>query len=1027
LFYADSDQNLERALHGSWSDCCPDQLQTIAVELFALVTRATHLIDVRSVALETFTNDSKAAVQVLALLVCRESYYPSEAKYARIKQKETLEVNLSLPSTEEIVLQPKFSLDDAVTLFVLFCVPAVPRLQVGCITWLFHHGSESEWWPLFFPRVLKEIFSTQLKKHDRKIFLQLSFLCNHSVKSSSKQSAIILELFNLIKEIAVGALNNDAANCQCQNNLDVTLLCWSLMLLSSAFDVIAYNKKKNDRWAFIGGEYSRVMTSNEKDDSMPRWHKKKLKFGSNDEKTTDSVKNISSATLKTQLETLWEKHLKVMEAMKANMKMSKALNAKMQKKVELEKKIHGISPPNKMGHSVFAETADFPTDLTEELHTTLLPFLGEQQMEEILTKKYIHQQNSDLKTSADCSESALKKAISMASKSNSRSRCRQYSIRLKLPHEPCIDVARKLITLLCDFEKQLPILAKLIICKEQVTGLLKYAVLHLILDVIEAESRAVSKLNASKSQVFVKTKDSKTSEISEELDMLCVHHTGYHFADIVLRAKSKNEVIEDLEERKSTGITAAVCCLPEAFCGAKTSKSFSIANYDEQPDLGSELLETLIYQVLVSTRQAVVAGGPNDEIRSHTYQRKAKEMIKEKLAKGERFCYVFRWIDDLLEAEEQAARSCSGDVESYLDIMETQTSSNKAYEGRTTTSKSAFIACCISEYIRYLDDKKSDESVHGLVSSSPVAEPESSSPSVPESPTLPMADVEMKESEHKATQNDEDMEMMKNTMQKVFPSSHSRTLQFTYNFQFVGSLIELFTSKLNFILVQIVISSSFPMYIKTTTSSTFEFEHLEAQDLFNFAIRHAEASMETEPCCSTSSAFSESKVKKGMEKWVPVKWMPKISVNREIYVEHIMACFLGELRLAKNDILVQPCSFVYPDYLTQQLGLNQHVHCMNMDFLADVITRYSIRDLSRWRACLLSRPRLPEDETMRAQLGETLNATSAALGRFVQSISPSDSDETVQQLLTFCLDFEAGLILYGFNTSDRFTLLLQIN
>lgn len=59
---------------------------------------------------------------------------------------------------------------------------------------------------------------------------------------------------------------------------------------------------------------------------------------------------------------------------------------------------------------------------------------------------------------------------------------------------------------------------------------------------------------------------------------------------------------------------------------------------------------------------------------------------------------------------------------------------------------------------------------------------------------------------------------------------------------------------------------------------------------------------------------------------------------------------------------------------------------------------------------MLSRPRLPEDETMRARLGETLNATSAALGRFIQSISSGDSDETVQQLLTFCLDFEAGLI-----------------
>ncbi|VDK73717.1 unnamed protein product [Litomosoides sigmodontis] len=987
----DSDQNLEKALRGSWNDCSPDQLQTIAVELFSLVTRATHLIDVRTIALETFSNDSKAA----------QSCYPNEAKCAGIKCKETLGANLSLPLAEEVVLQPKFSLDDAVTLFVLFCVPAVPKLQVGCITWLFHHASESEWWPLFFPRVLKEIFSTQLKKHDRKIFLQLSFLCNHSVKSSSKQSAIILELFNLIKEIAVGALDNDVVDCQCQN-LDVTLLCWTLMLLSSAFDVIACNKKKNDRWAFIGGEYSRVMTLNEKDDSMRTWHKK-LKFGNNDEKATESLKNISSASLKIQLETLWEKHLKVMEAMKANMKISQASNAKMQKKVEMEKIIHGLSLPNKMGHSDFE--MDFSTELTEELHATLLPFLSEQQMEEILAKKYIRQRNSDLTISANSSESALKKAISMANKSNSLPRCRQYSIRLKLPHEPCIDVARKLVALLCDFEKQLPILAKLIICKviaricvsashhtiplicvlegpidklirigleERGTGLLKYAISHLILDVIEAESHAFPKLSAfSKNQLSMKAKDSKASEISEELDLLCMRHTGCHFADIVLRAKSNNEVLEDVQERKSTGVTAAVCCLPEAFCGSKTSRSFSIANYDEQPDLESEQLEVLIHQVLVNTRQAVVTNGPDDEIRTHTYRRKAKEVIKEKLAKGERFCYVFRWIDDLLEAEEKAARFSNGDLKSYLEIMETQSLSNTSPEEHMTTSKSAFIACCISEYSRCLNDEGSDESNHGLISSSPTVEQLSSSPVAPELPTLRVGDVEMNENNQKMTEDDENMEAMKN----------------------IG-----------------LADNVFHGVAKVETNSVFEAENLEAQNLFDFAIQREEDSLETEPCCSSFCNFPESKMRKSMEKWMPVKWMPKISVNKEIYVEHIMACFLGELRLARNDIRVQPCSFVYPDHLTQQLGLNQHVYCMNMDFLADGITRYSVRDLSRWRTYLLSRPRLPEDKTIRAQLGGTLDATSAALGRFIQSISSRDSDEAVQQLLTFCLDFEAGLI-----------------
>lgn len=74
--------------------------------------------------------------------------------------------------------------------------------------------------------------------------------------------------------------------------------------------------------------------------------------------------------------------------------------------------------------------------------------------------------------------------------------------------------------------------------EEQGTGLLKYAISHLILDVIEAESHAVPKLSeSSKNQLSMKAKDSKASEISEELDLLCMRHTGYHFADIVLRGK----------------------------------------------------------------------------------------------------------------------------------------------------------------------------------------------------------------------------------------------------------------------------------------------------------------------------------------------------------------------------------------------------------------------------------------------------------------------------------------------------------
>ncbi|EJW73273.1 hypothetical protein WUBG_15821 [Wuchereria bancrofti] len=173
-----------------------------------------------------------------------------------------------------------------------------------------------------------------------------------------------------------------------------------------------------------------------------------------------------------------------------------------------------------------------------------------------------------------------------------------------------------------------------------------------------------------------------------------------------------------------------------------------------------------------------------------------------------------------------------------------------------------------------------DELIHGLSSSSPIAEPGSSSPpSASESPMLRVADVEMKESGHKMAQNDEDMETVKNT-----GNFADNVLQ---------SIAKDIKGSSTFLDIQLIASRNPLIALFTITASdTFEHEQLGTQSLFNFAIQCGEASMETEPCSSASSVFSENKVKKNMEKWVPVKWMPKIAVNREICVEHTMASFL---------------------------------------------------------------------------------------------------------------------------------------
>lgn len=42
----------------SWDDCSPDQLRVAACNLLSLLTQATHLLDIRTVSIQKFFQDS---------------------------------------------------------------------------------------------------------------------------------------------------------------------------------------------------------------------------------------------------------------------------------------------------------------------------------------------------------------------------------------------------------------------------------------------------------------------------------------------------------------------------------------------------------------------------------------------------------------------------------------------------------------------------------------------------------------------------------------------------------------------------------------------------------------------------------------------------------------------------------------------------------------------------------------------------------------------------------------------------------
>uniref|UniRef100_A0A183EKT3 Tctex1 domain-containing protein 1 n=1 Tax=Gongylonema pulchrum TaxID=637853 RepID=A0A183EKT3_9BILA len=122
-------------------------------------------------------------------------------------------------------------------------------------------------------------------------------------------------------------------------------------------------------------------------------------------------------------------------------------------------------------------------------------------------------------------------------------------------------------------------------------------------------------------------------------------------------AKARNDAKSDIPGRKSTGATAAACRLPEAFCSAKTSHSFSIANYDDVSNCTPEQLAKLIDQAVDMCALRIVSSYVQEAYRRMIFTKKGTEVVRKRLSQGEQFCYVFRWLDDLLCYEEMACSS----------------------------------------------------------------------------------------------------------------------------------------------------------------------------------------------------------------------------------------------------------------------------------------------------------------------------------------------------------------------------------
>ncbi|KAH7727633.1 ubiquitin-conjugating enzyme family protein, partial [Aphelenchoides avenae] len=583
----------------SWNDCGADQLRVASNALLALLNQTIHFAEVRSV-----------AKQNLALLDSPVESLPQTPK-ADMDQSQDMPPKPPVTDSSRL-LTP----ETAVRHFGFFCKDSVPLLQSQCCAWLFHYGSPAPWWPDFFPAVLRQYFSSPDAESADKVFLILAYLCGQSVKHSYMQGPVVQKLLELVIDLLRDEMqppSTDSEDASADANrlsnvvrVDTALLSWTLLLLSSAFDVVVSNKRKNDRWAFLTGEFgvhfsaqqapassapSRTLSTHKKPSSEKQQlndYYKKLQYF---KKLTDQLdkmeKNIG--TFPQNLQNL-DKLQKRLETLK---KMGCALSSEMESSLGISLPAHvdhlqqPVAPPpppqwNDFGDldsawSTAATYSDAISNAAIEIATTSaqsssvaengVPAVCEVPAGKSTAKADAGPSktaNAEQKTAETQTSSAQKRRIppglprppkqSRSSSSSfggasNASKVRQYSVRLKLRMSLCLSFVRSLAAFMCRRASQLPVTTQLVAYKvmakvsvhgahyptpltaalhdnvKNLIGLaleqndspwLRHAVLCLLLDITDAEVRALNRNASPTSTAAASTRGQ--SEVAENPD-----------------------------------------------------------------------------------------------------------------------------------------------------------------------------------------------------------------------------------------------------------------------------------------------------------------------------------------------------------------------------------------------------------------------------------------------------------------------------------------------------------------------------
>ncbi|KAE9551922.1 hypothetical protein FO519_004881 [Halicephalobus sp. NKZ332] len=704
-----------------WDEFDVEHLKSLCSVLLNFSNQLMTLLDLRDSARD-ITNQTIAYLQ-------------------NVPKEEMATISRVLPTTV-------LNLETALDFFDFFCSRNIPMLQAQASAHIFKAGCFTSWWGDFFPAVLRRHFSViDNSAPGSDIFLLLSMLCAQSVKHSYLQQVVMEKLFVFVIQVTEELMIQDEKE---NTNSKSPLLSWTLQLLSTAFDVVASNKRKTDRWSFLAGLFgqanSNVFASSSNHancSTMTVCSGAMPKFMQGDQigdklyqrwKELFNNEEFSSELEKPQfivgrLEILGDRLQYLFSLIKEHIH---GIPAVMPQKSETFSPVHSSTAgpseqPSSLIKSSSSANATIPDPTTGRL--LIVPLHNNQ------SKIRVRQYSARLKISESLCLSVVHTLLKLLLSERSKQLIPYSSqlLAIKVISKICIHGSTAAISLSCALGDKLYGLIFKLLGESSECDWMRHALLMLLTDLTDAEMRTLGRnLNQKDKDSLSKYYEAyKSFPEEEEMEV----EPKRHKLDVEIEMSEDNSILTvDQDQDMDEVTTPESVPVPEIYGpeGCKTAMASGImdpvwafvppsseivtfSSFDKSGDDMDELIIKAAMGTIVGAKEENEAflepeneSGITFEMRFGVLMNWMYRLTRYYCDRGEPLSYIFHYFDEAVRAEDDYYKKAE-DSSHYFNFAQAVVATNGLRIVQTITTYKLQISTCALYFLKFLNTYCTEE------------------------------------------------------------------------------------------------------------------------------------------------------------------------------------------------------------------------------------------------------------------------------------------------------------------------------